>query len=66
MNNLGNNGELLASGALIVQPALRKHLLWKPWWMNQMEMMMGVGGVWVYPLWIDAMEEVVSVGGLWV
>jgi len=29
-----------------------------------MENVMGVGGVWVYPLWMDEMENVTGVGGI--
>jgi hypothetical protein len=32
--------------------------------MVYIEMMVGVGGIWVHPLWMDAMEEVVQMGGL--
>jgi hypothetical protein len=34
--------------------------------MGLMEMVVGMGGIWVHPLWMDAMEEVVQMGDLWV
>jgi hypothetical protein len=44
--------------SLVVQPSLKKNLLWYHYWMEHIENVVGVGGIRVHPLWMDAIEKV--------